>query len=150
MEEGEALMPGYTWWKEAQPHNWLYVRDPVVLPSLCSDGHTYGFSDWDRLRRAVREANSISAERFMKWSEYFATHPYTAWEDDSLYYEQDVVFTICPGVTLTGNRHKGPISINAENVVLECTGGCVLDVGKGGTHLAFGANARNALCHLFP
>jgi len=31
----------------------------------------------------------------------------------------------------------------SENVVLECKGSCVVDVG--GTHLAFGANAKNIL-----
>jgi hypothetical protein len=76
----------------------------------------------------------------MKWSEYFATHSFSAFFDDSLYYEDDVVFTICPGATL--RARKGPIMINAENVVLECEG-CVVDVG--GTHLAFGSNAKNVL-----
>jgi hypothetical protein len=137
MEQYEQLLPGYREWKESQPK--LDVREPMILPSLCSDGSTHGFDDWDTLRRAVQEANSISAERFMKWSEYFATHPYTALEDDSLYYEQDVIFTICPNALLKGKR---PLHINAENVVLECDH-CTVNVV--GTHLAFGANAKNIL-----
>jgi hypothetical protein len=100
-----------------------------------------GFNDWKTLKSAVQEANSISAERFMKWSEYFATNNVSAFYDDSLYYEEDIVFTICPGATL--RARKGPIMINAENVVLECDGTCTIDVG--GTHLSFGSNAKNVL-----
>lgn len=139
MDQAEALSPGYIQWKRSQPH--IELREPSVLPTVCSDGKTLGFDSWTKLRAAVLEANSISAERFMKWSEYFATNSFSAFDDDQLYYEEDVVFTICPGATL--RARKGPIFINAENVVLECAGGCVVDVG--GTHLAFGPNAKNTL-----
>jgi hypothetical protein len=139
MDQAEALSPGYAHWKRSQPH--IELREPTVLPTICNDGRTLGFDSWTKLRAAVQEANSISAERFMKWSEYFATNAFSAFDDDRLYYEEDVIFTICPGATL--RARKGPIFINAENVVLECTGLCVVDVG--GTHLAFGPNAKNTL-----
>jgi hypothetical protein len=139
MEQAEDLLPGYSKWRASQPR--FELREPSVLPTLCSDGVTFGFNDWNTLRSAVQEANSISAERFMKWSEYFATNTFTAFYDDNLYYEEDVVFTICPGAIL--RARKGPIMINAENVVLECDGTCIIDVG--GTHLTFGSNAKNVL-----
>jgi hypothetical protein len=139
MDQAEALSPGYALWKRSQPK--IELREPSILPTICSDGKTEGFDSWTKLRAAVQEANSISAERFMKWSEYFATNSFSAFEDDLLYYEEDVIFTICPGATLRARR--GPIFINAENVVLQCASGCVVDVG--GTHLAFGPNAKNTL-----
>ena len=138
MDEAEALSPGYSKWKRSQPN--IELREPSIRPTTCRDGKTLGFDSWTNLRAAVHEANSISAERFMKWSEYFATNSFSAFEDDHLYYEEDVVFSICPGAAL--RARKGPIFINAENVVLECVG-CVIDVG--GTHLAFGPNAKNTL-----
>ena len=139
LEQAELIVPGYSRWDASQPN--IELRQPTILPSLCSDGVTVGFDNWSKLRTAMHEANSISAERFMKWNEYFATNSFTAFQDDGLYYEEDIVFSICPGATL--RARKGPIFINAENVVLECKGGCVVDVG--GTHLAFGANAKNIL-----
>ncbi len=139
LEQAELIAPGYGRWDASQPN--IELRQPTILPSLCSDGVTFGFDNWSKLRTAMHEANSISAERFMKWNEYFATNSFTAFQDDSLYYEEDIMFSICPGATL--RARKGPIFINAENVVLECKGGCVVDVG--GTHLAFGANAKNIL-----
>ena len=139
MEQAELIAPGYGQWEASQPK--FELRQQQTLPSLCSDGVTLGFDSWAKLRIAVHEANSISAERFMKWNEYFATNSFTAFQDDRLYYEEDIVFSICPGATL--RARKGPIFVNAENVVLECKGSCVVDVG--GTHLAFGANAKNIL-----
>jgi hypothetical protein len=138
-EQAEAIAPGYHKWESTQPN--IELRQPTALPLLCSDGVTLGFDSWAKLRTAVQEANSISAERFMKWNEYFATNSITAFQDDRLYYEEDVIFSICPGSVL--RARKGSIFINAENVVLECRGKCVVDVG--GTHLAFGANAKNIL-----
>eukprot|EP00934_Nitzschia_sp_Nitz4_P007156 Nitzschia sp. Nitz4//scaffold150_size53981//39416//40753//NITZ4_006683-RA/size53981-processed-gene-0.35-mRNA-1//-1//CDS//3329537089//7146//frame0 len=139
-EQAEHLVPGYSRWKESQPK--IEIREPTVLPTVCSDGYTVGFDDWNILKAAVHEANSISAERFMKWSEYFATtgNDVSAFEDDLMYYEEDVVFTICPRARL--RARKGPIYINAENVVIECDG-CIIDVG--GTHLNFGPHAKNIL-----
>ena len=138
-EQAELIAPGYGRWDASQPD--IELRQPTILPSLCSDGVTLGFDNWSKLRTAMHEANSISAERFMKWNEYFATNSFTAFQDDDLYYEEDIVFSICPGAIL--RARKGPIFINAENVILECKGSCVIDVG--GTHLAFGANAKNIL-----
>jgi len=139
MEQAELIAPGYGQWEASQPK--IELRQPTILPSLCSDGVTLGFDNWSKLRAAVHEANSISAERFMKWNEYFASNSFTAFQDDRLYYEEDIIFSICPGATL--RARKGPIFVNAENVVLECEDRCVIDVG--GTHLAFGANAKNVL-----
>mmetsp|Transcript_119263 Transcript_119263/g.178169 ORF Transcript_119263/g.178169 Transcript_119263/m.178169 type:complete len:420 (-) Transcript_119263:43-1302(-) len=140
MEEATKLVPDYDKWKASQPT--IDPRKSTIHPTLCSDGYTRGFNNWATLKAAVQEANSISAERFMKWSAYFAYvgKSFSAFEDESLYYEQDVLFTICPGVTLKSRR--GPIYINAENVVIECVG-CTIDVG--GTHLAFGPHAKNVL-----
>jgi len=139
MEQAELIAPGYGRWETSQPK--IELRRPTILPSLCSDGVTFGFDSWSKLRAAVHEANSISAERFLKWNEYFATNSFTTFQDDRLYYEEDIVFSICPETTL--RARKGPIFVNAENIVLQCEEGCVIDVG--GTHLAFGANAKNVL-----
>lgn len=138
--QANLLVPGFTQWKENQPS--IVMREPTILPSTCPDRHTVGFDDWHTLKAAVQEANSISAERFMKWSSYFASvgKDFGAFEDDNLYYEEDVVFTICPRTTLKARR--GPIHINAENVVIECED-CVIDVK--GTHLNFGPHAKNVL-----
>ena len=140
IEQANLLSPGYSKWKESQPD--IVIRQPRILPKQCSDGYTMGFDDWHTFKAAVQEANSISAERFMKWSAYFASVGRSAavFEDDDLYYEQDVVFTICPGVTL--RARKGPIYINAENVVIRCRK-CTIHVG--GTHLNFGPHAKNVL-----
>jgi hypothetical protein len=140
MEQANLLVPGYSKWKENQPD--IEIRQPKIVPKQCSDGYTTGFDDWSFFKAAVQEANSISAERFMKWSAYFATigKSSVVFEDDDLYYEQDVVFTICPGTTL--RARKGPIYINAENVVIQCHK-CMIQVG--GTHLNFGPHAKNVL-----
>jgi hypothetical protein len=57
-----------------------------------------------------------------------------------LYYEEDAVFTICPGVTL--KARQGPIFVNAENVVIRCVH-CTIQVG--GSHLSFGPHAKHVL-----
>jgi hypothetical protein len=113
-----------------------------VKPKLCSDGYTYGFDRWSTLKEAVQEVNAISAERYLRWNAFFAlADTFTGtFDDDSLYYEEDVVLTICPETTLKARR--GPIFINAENLMIECDG-CTIDVG--GTHLAFGPHAKNIL-----
>ena len=58
----------------------------------------------------------------MKWSAYFAhvESSFTGFEDDSLYYEEDIIFTICPDSTLRARR--GTVFINAENIIMECKG----------------------------
>ena len=130
------------------PRTNVQIRDSTIRPTLCSDGITTGFDTWYTLRAAVQEANALSAERFMKWNEFFASQsigsgkPYTfaSFHDSFLYYEEDVIFTICPNAVLKARR--GPIFINAENVVIECED-CTINVG--GTHLAFGPHAKNVL-----
>lgn len=121
---------------------------PTIHPTLCGDGVTYGFQDWNTLKAAIHEANRLSAENFLKWNQWVAQHGDELLEmkhkkehDVSLYYEQDNFMTICPDTTLYAR--KGPIFINAENIVLECDG-CTMDVG-GGSHLTFGPHAKNVL-----
>jgi hypothetical protein len=113
-----------------------------VQPRLCSDGYTYGFDRWSTFKEAVQEVNAISAERYLQWNAYFAlADTFTGtFDDDSLYYEEEVVLTICPETTL--KARTGPIFINAENIIIECEG-CTIDVG--GTHLSFGPHAKNIL-----
>ena len=124
------------------PDPYIQLRESKVRPTRCSDGISVGFDNWNTIKAAVQEANSISAERFMKWNEFFANSGryFAAFEDDSYYYEEDVYIPVCPHVVLKSRR--GPIFINAENVLIECEG-CVIDVG--GTHLAFGPHAKNVL-----
>lgn len=120
----------------------IFFTQPSITPSLCSDGITMGFSDWSTLKAAVREGNALSAEKFLRWNEYFSSiepHEFGAFADDALYYEDEFIFVICPDITLKARR--GPIFINAENVIVQCDG-CTVDVG--GTHFSFGPHARNA------
>jgi hypothetical protein len=86
----------------------------MVKPKLCSDGYTYGFDRWSTLKEAVQEVNAISAERYLQWNAFFAlADTFTGtFDDDSLYYEEDVVLTICPTTLKAG----GPF-INAESYV---------------------------------
>jgi hypothetical protein len=138
-EEANNLVPHYRDWLESQPD--IHTRENYIQPTTCKDG-SLGFDDWNMLKAAVQEANSISAEQFMKWSYYFTNvgKQFATFEDDLLYYEEDVIFRICPGITLKARR--GPIFLNAENVIIECDD-CTIDVG--GTHLAFGPHANNVL-----
>lgn len=196
-DSSEPLLGGqYKPYKHrAPPDSRFQLSASKVHPGLCSDGVTIGYDDWDILKAAVGEANALAAERFMKWNEYFASiegstrssdwfdkilkgvprpHDSTTChhdEEDLLqyYYDEDIVFTICPGSTLKAK--KGPIFINAENIQIECgdpeefnyiraaqksasfpaphssfsweSPTCTLDAG--GTHLAFGAHAKNVL-----
>jgi hypothetical protein len=174
------------------PDSRFQLTTSKVHPTICSDGVTVGFDDWATLKAAVEEANALSAERFMKWNEYFASldgspkssdwfHKLlehaasqrdTCNNDNDLfqyYYDNYIVFTICPGTTLKARR--GPIFINAENIQIECGDPeeynyiraaqqptasastrslfsreiptCTVDVGA--THLAFGPHAKNVL-----
>jgi len=180
------------------PHPNYRLSASTVHPTICSDGVTIGFDKWLTLKAAVEEANSLSAERFMKWNEFFASLDKnissSAWFDNLVthnhnneasqstsasqhndiflryYYDQDIIFTICPGVYLRTNDI--PIFINAENVIIECGDPdehnylhaskkkpatapsipasfsrvmptCTLDAS--GTHMAFGPHARNVL-----
>ena len=106
-----------------------------VHPTICPDG-SIGFQNWETFKAAIDEANALSAEKFMKWNEYFASLPeginssnwYTVLnpqkpqyekEKDAifLYYDQDVFFSICPGTVLNS---KGTIFINSPNIIIEC------------------------------
>lgn len=117
--------------------------EATIHPTLCPDGETIGFSDWNTLKSAIQEANRLSAENFLKYNQWIAQfddEPPNTKRDPSLYYERDSFFVICPDITL--KARKGPIFINAENIVLECDG-CTIDVGA--SHLAFGSHAKNVL-----
>ena len=131
------------------------LSQPKILPSPCrsDNGKTIGYDNWDKLSKAVLEVNTLSAERFMKWQQWFVTHQHTfrAFDDDRFYYEDDIVLTICPRTKIRAPSRSGyltsrtsppAIFINAENVLLECDG-CVLS--GGGTHLSFGSFAKNVL-----
>jgi hypothetical protein len=127
---------------DKEPFRDIFYTPVSIEETLCPDGLHYGFSDWQTLKEAVREANALSAERFLRWNEYFSSiesHEFGAFNDDSLYYEPDFHFTICYGLTLYAR--KGPIFINSENIHIECEG-CTLHVG--GTHFSFGPHARGA------
>ena len=71
-----------------EPFRDIFFSEPSIKPTLCSDGQTVGFSDWPTLKSAVREANSLSAEKFLRWSEYFSSieeYDFGAFEDDGEY-----------------------------------------------------------------
>jgi hypothetical protein len=159
----------------------LNFSQPTVLPKLCKDGETWGFDDWYTLRKAIQEANALSAERFMKWNEYMAKYssqhhhqyhyqqrqtkqqqqrqqqqekpndadhhlPQPDDDDDDdwsfWYYQDEVVFTVCPNAVLTARKRSPPIFINAEHVRLECPNDNCL-IAKPGTHLNFGRHAQD-------
>mmetsp|Transcript_35723 Transcript_35723/g.86446 ORF Transcript_35723/g.86446 Transcript_35723/m.86446 type:complete len:441 (+) Transcript_35723:82-1404(+) len=137
--QAKRFVAHYEDWLRLQPK--FQPPDPVIHPTKCQDGSS-GFDDWRKLRAAIHEANAISEERWALWSSYFATdgRHFSVYENDLLYYEEDMIFRICPGETLTARW--GPINVNAANLVLECQD-CTIYVG--GTHLAFGPRARKAL-----
>ena len=124
------------------------VRPPVmesttltIQPKLCADGSTIGFDTWDSLKTAVLEANKLSVDQFVRWSRFFADNDISGtFNEAELYYEQEMVFKICPGTKLRAK--KGPIFINAPNVILECEG-CTVSVGA--SHFSFGPNAKNVV-----
>lgn len=112
-----------------------------IVPSLCRDGYTYGYSDWNTLSLAIEEANLyaeslvIAAESEWIIDESGALMP-------SELPPLPEPFVICPGITLkTGNR-RGPILINSEDIIIQCDS-CIID-GKG-THFSFGENAKRAM-----
>jgi len=126
--------------------------EPKIRPKPCKGDDLYrtlGFDDWATLSDAIREANSLSVDRFVRWSRFFAeadTNFRGTFDDDSLYYEEDFVVNVCPGTTL--RARTGPIFVNAPNVVLSCPGGaCVVEVG--GSHFSFGPHAKNVLIRGF-
>jgi hypothetical protein len=114
-------------------------------PKLCSDGTTWGFDSWDSLNDAVIEANILSVEKYVQWSRFFADVDFSGtFQDDHLYYEEELVFKICPGTKLRAKQ--GPIFINTPNLIVECEG-CVVSVGA--SHLSFGPNAKNVMIRGF-
>lgn len=138
--QAKLFVAHYDEWLKLQPK--FQPPDPVIKPTICQDGSS-GFDSWKTLRNAIHEANSINEERSALWSSYYARDSkyLPVFNDDRLYYEEDMVFRICPGETLRSRR--GPITVNAANLILECED-CTLEIG-GGTHFAFGPRARNAL-----
>jgi hypothetical protein len=128
-----------------------WVRDP---PKLCSDARTVGYDSWRSLKASIRDVNRYSAVRYELWQEYFSAlskmqlspdnptmmNPST-FDDDSMYYEEEIVFTICPGAVLKAGRQV-PLFINTESVVIECEG-CTITAGR--SHLSFGPEAKNAI-----
>jgi hypothetical protein len=119
-----------------------YQRLATVRPKLCKDHLSVGFDSWSTLKAAVDEANTLSVERFVRWSRYFAEAEdfRGTFLDDSLYYEEDIVLPICPGIRLKARR--GPIFINCPNLILTCDG-CEISVG--GSHFSFGTHAKHVL-----
>eukprot|EP00521_Asterionellopsis_glacialis_P016885 CAMPEP_0195303320 /NCGR_PEP_ID=MMETSP0707-20130614/32587_1 /TAXON_ID=33640 /ORGANISM="Asterionellopsis glacialis, Strain CCMP134" /LENGTH=371 /DNA_ID=CAMNT_0040366827 /DNA_START=42 /DNA_END=1157 /DNA_ORIENTATION=+ len=114
----------------------ITLSENKVQPTLCSDGVTLGFSDWHTLKAAIDEANSFTAAGFIAGAASSAGTP----ADDSFYYEEEVLFTICPGAAIKSRRDS--LYINSENIILECEH-CVIDVH--GTHLSFGPQAKNVV-----
>jgi hypothetical protein len=123
------------------------LRPPVldqelsIKPKLCSDRKTIGYDNWETLGNAMKEANRKSVERFVQWSRFFAeAEDFNGiFDDDTLYYEQDLILTICPGATL---RAKKKIFVNAPNIILECQD-CTVTGGT--THLSFGPHAKHVM-----
>jgi hypothetical protein len=119
-----------------------YHRLATVRPKLCNDHVSVGFDSWSTLKAAIGEANTLSVERFVRWSRYFAEAEgfKGTFLDDSLYYEEDIILPICPGTRLKARR--GPIFINSPNVIITCEG---CEVSVGGSHFSFGAHAKHVL-----
>lgn len=126
---------------------WQFSR---VQPTLCPDQRTIGFSDYKSFRRAIQEANAFSAERFVRWSEYFALSDFNGtFAEDAMYYNEEIVLTICPGTTFKLNR---AIHINTEDLVVTCGNGsggnskdfCIIG-GSTNTHMTFGPYARHVV-----
>ena len=122
-------------------------------PSLCSDGYTYGYSDWNALRTAIHNLNDEQHD----WNNRRASsgnynNPYydlgvmaEGVDDDSmniLYEETLEPFIICPGVTLRGRNRGGAIYINHPDIRIECEG-CTLDLAR--THFRFGSEAKGVV-----
>mmetsp|Transcript_3697 Transcript_3697/g.8022 ORF Transcript_3697/g.8022 Transcript_3697/m.8022 type:complete len:346 (-) Transcript_3697:61-1098(-) len=137
--------------KEKSQGNPTYTYvDPMhrtTPPKLCADGQTYGYSDLNSLRNAIKEANKNADESFVALSEYFAA--FENYEDNRKENKEPIPpevllpdpFIICPGITLK-SRRTTTLEINAEEATILCDG-CTIQAP--GTHIAFGPNARNVL-----
>lgn len=127
--------------RQVKPPVTEYRKLATIHPKPCSDHLTVGFDDWETLKTAVTEVNTLSIQRFVSWSRFFAeAEDFSGvFEQDALYYEEDILLNICPGATLKG---RGPIFLNAPNVIISCHD-CVVAVG--GSHFSFGKAAKNVL-----
>jgi hypothetical protein len=146
-------------------HDWATLH-----PILCSDGSTIGYDSFYMLQGAIYEANFYSAEVFVRWNEYFnavedymtdvnvgSNHqPYygDTFEDNLLYYDEEIVLTLCPGTSLLSKslqksnfqlvrESESSVSpffyINAENIIIECGYGGRIGArsrGSDGVHYA--------------
>lgn len=111
-------------------------------PKRCREGTSYGYERWSEVREAVRLANVYSVESFIRWSSraYYDDGDRLL-EDASLYYEDDLVVTLCPGVNL---QVKEPLWINAQNLVIQCgSDGSSCRLSGGQSHMIFGPHAQN-------
>jgi hypothetical protein len=143
------------------PPHWGIAIDDWLgnPPKLCPDAKTIGYDSWLKLRLALRDVNRYSAHRFDRWLLYFASlsqkkasrttsaTEYSVtqgslpfFDDDNLYYEEQFVFTICPGVVLKANSY--PLIIDTESVTIECNG-CT--ISGGASHMSFGPEAKNTI-----
>ena len=61
-------------------------------------------------------------------------------DDDHLYYEEQFVFTICPGTFMKAGSY--PLIIDTESLTLQCEG-CTIDGGD--SHISFGSSAKNVV-----
>lgn len=146
------------------------VRPPVMAsldhwvrskPIVCKDGYTVGYDSWKALKDAVQDVNRYSALRYKLWHDYFVkvlqsqqasgtectlatpncNVPHV-FEDNNLYYEEEIIMTICPGATL--RKVSGDaIYVNTESMVFECANNCILQASNGGSHFSFGPEAKN-------
>jgi hypothetical protein len=131
----------------------LYENYATVHPVLCSDGRTLGFNNAKHLHAALDDVNRYSAERQRRWQDYFdalvnfnlmsMAHDRpplseTIFHDSRMYYEEEIVFTICPNQYLGGGSDL--FFVNTEGLTIECEG-CT--IGLHYSHFEFGAFARN-------
>ena len=143
----------------------FWLRSP---PKLCSDSKTMGYDSWMSLRRALNDVNRYSAQQSQHWTTYFtetatsettssiespsrytkttsnpSSYPHMVlptFDDDSLYYEEQFVITICPGAFLKAGPY--PLIIDTESLTLQCEG-CTIDGGD--SHISFGSSAKNVI-----
>jgi hypothetical protein len=138
-----------------------------VVPTLCPDGRTYGYSDWFTLRDAISEANTLAAQDFLRWNKYLVSMLENP-DIEAPVFSAPEPFVICPGVKLSQKhpprtsmasylssffgygalpslRNKNKLSsiyVNAEDIVIVCDQ-CLIDLP--GTHFSFGPHAHNVV-----
>jgi hypothetical protein len=136
------------------PPQMLYENYATVHPVLCSDGRTLGFQSTNHLHAALEDVNHYSAERQRRWQDYFdalvnfnlmsIAHDRpplseTIFHNSRMYYEEEIVFTVCPHQYLGGGSGDA-FFVNTEGLTIECEG-CT--IGLHYSHFEFGAFARN-------